>query len=211
MKISGFFWALILIGLLAACTPAVTFDEPQPAGSKDLTRFPKRIRGEYISLNDNSVLLVTEKLIQRIYDHDFKIKSNELDSGMILRNDTLINRTNNEKMVVRKEGDSLVGHIRYVDTVFSLSRDQILKKFKGYYFLNTRYFDQNWEVKKLSLHRGKLNISSISAENELEKLVEITESPQDTIPPYKFTATKRQFKAFVKQEGFTDTETFIRK
>ena len=154
---------------------------------------------------------MTEKLIQRIYDHDFKIKSNELDSGMILRNDTLINLTNNEKMVVRKEGDSLVGHIRYVDTVFSLSRDQILKKFKGYYFLNTRYFDQNWEVKKLILHRGKLNISSISAENELEKLVEITESPQDTIPPYKFTATKRQFKAFVKQEGFTDTEIFIRK
>lgn len=211
MKISGLLWLVISTCIAVSCTPAVTFDEPQPAGTKDLVRFPKRIRGEYISFNDNSVLLVTDKLIQRIYDYDYKIKANELDSGMLLRNDTLINLTNNEKMVVRKEGDSLVGHIHFEDTLFLLSPDQILKKFKGYYFLNTRYGEHSWEVQKLSLHRGKLNISSISAENELQKLVEITESPQDTVPPYKFTATKRQFKEFVKQEGFTDTETFIRK
>jgi len=104
-----------------------------------------------------------------------------------------------------------MAHIFYTDTLFQLNSDHILRKMKGYCFLNTHYADQNWEVQKLSLHRGKLNISSISAENELETLVEITESPKDTIPPYQFTATKKQFKKFVKQEGFTDTETFIKR
>jgi hypothetical protein len=211
MKISGILSSIIFICIAVACTPAVTFDEPQPANTKDLSKFPNRLKGEYVSLSDNSILRISDKLIERVYDFDTKIHRNELDSTMILRNDTIINLETNEKTFVKKMGDSLMAHIFYTDTLFELNADHILRKMKGYCFLNTRYTEQNWEVKKLSLHRGKLTIGSISAESELETLVEITESPKDTIPPYPFTATKKQFKKFVKQEGFTDTETFIKR
>jgi Holliday junction resolvase len=87
----------------------------------------------------------------------------------------------------------------------------VLRKFKGYYFINTRCEKESWKVEKIQLSKGELSISSISTKLELDNLKEITETPQDTIPPYNFKATKKQFKEFVKNNGFRDTKTFIRK
>ncbi len=53
-------------------------------------------------------------------------------------------------------------------------------------------------------------ISSISTKKEIENLQDITEVAQDTVAPYNFTATKRQFKKFVKNDGFRDSETFVK-
>jgi hypothetical protein len=53
-------------------------------------------------------------------------------------------------------------------------------------------------------------LSSISTIHDIENLKEITETPQDTVPPYKFSATKKQFKQFIKNDGFSDSEYFVR-
>jgi hypothetical protein len=200
----------IILTSLYACGPPVTFNEPQPTDIDNLSKFPKRLQGQYLNLTDNSTLLVSNKLIQRIYDYDEKIHSSQLDSISRFSGDTIIDLTTNEKIVIKRDGDSLIIHIHYIDTLFQMDYDNVVRKFKGYYFLNKRYDKTSWEVKKIQLTKGQLKLSSISTELDIENLKEITETPQDTIPPYKFAATKKQFKQFIKNDSFSDSEAFVR-
>lgn len=200
----------IILTSLFACESPVTFDEPQPTGIDNLSKFPKRLQGQYLNFADNSSLLVSDKLIQRIYDYDYKVHPNQLDSTLQLSGDTIIDLTTKEKTVIKREGDSLITHIHYVDTLFQMDYDNVVRKFKGYYFLNKRYDKTSWEVKKIQLTKGQLILSSISTKFDIENLKEITETQQDTVPPYKFSATKKQFKQFIKNDGFSDCETFVR-
>jgi hypothetical protein len=201
---------LIIITSLFACDPPVTFNEPQPVDTDNLSKFPKRLQGKYLSLSDSSFLVVNEKLIQRIYDLDQMMHTNQLDSNSQLSGDTLINLVNNSKEVVKRNGDSIITHVHYIDTLFQINYDNVVRKFKGYYFLNKRYDKESWEVQKMKLSKGKLMISSISDKNDIESLKTITESSEDTVAPYNFTASKKQFKEFLKNNGFSDSETFVK-
>lgn len=134
---------------------------------------------------------------------------NQLDSNQRLSGDTIIDIGTNEKTVIKIIGDTIVNHFSQTDTLFSISETGILKKFKGYYFINKLYNEDRWEVKKIYLSKGQLILSRISTKLDLETLKEITQTSQDTIP-YKFTATKRQFKKFIKNDEFSDAETFAR-
>jgi hypothetical protein len=200
----------IILTSLFACEPPVTFKEPQPTDIDNLSKFPKRLQGHYLNFADNSTLLVSDKLIQRIYDYDYKVHLNQLDSAEQLSGDTIININTKEKTLIKRDGDSLITHVHYLDTLFQMDYDNVVRKFKGYYFLNKRYDKTSWEVKKIQLTKGQLILSSISTKLDIENLKEITETPQDTVPPYKFTATKKQFKEFIKNDGFSDSEIFVR-
>ena len=163
-----------------------------------------------LSLENNSTLVIGDKLIQRIFDFDLKIHPSELDSNSRLSGDTIINLTTNTREVVKRDGDSLVTHIHRIDTLFLMDYDNVVRKFKGYYFLNTRYDEEGWVVKKIKLSKGQLVVSYISTEQDINNLKKITESTQDTVAPYKFKPTKKEFKEFIKNEGFSDSETFIK-
>jgi hypothetical protein len=155
-------------------------------------------------------LIIDAKTIQRIYDFDYTIHSSQIDSNSRLSGDTIINLTTNTREIVQRDGDSLVTHINYIDTLFQIDYDNVVRKFKGFYFLNKRVDKESWEVKKIELSKGQLIVSSISSKEDIENLKTITESTQDTVAPYNFAATKKQFKEFVKNKGFTDSEKFIR-
>jgi hypothetical protein len=92
----------IFLTSLFACEPPVTFNEPQPTNVDNLSKFPNRLQGKYLNLTDNSTLLVGEKLIQRIYDYDYKIHLNQLDSAEQLSGDTIINVKTNEKTIIMR-------------------------------------------------------------------------------------------------------------
>jgi len=195
---------------LIACEPSVTFTEPQPTDTDNLSNFPKKLQGNYLSLADSSTLIIGEKLIQRVYDFDYKIHPNQLDSTSKISGDTIINLETKEQALIKRDGDSILIHIHSIDTLFLMDYDNVVRKFKGYYFLNNRLDKTSWTVKKLQLSKGQIIISSISTKQDPENLKEITETPQDTIQTYKFTATKKQFKEFIRNEGFSDSERFIK-
>jgi hypothetical protein len=94
--------------------------------------------------------------------------------------------------------------------LFQLDYDNVVRRFKGYYFINKRYDKTSWVVNKIQLTKGELTLSSISTKLDIENLKEITEAPTDTVPPFKFSATKKQFKQFIRSEGFSANEKFIR-
>lgn len=212
MKRLKFITTTIILSSLFACSEylSVTFDEPQPIDTDNLTKFPNRLQGNYISLADTSILVIGDQLIQRIYDFDLKIHPSQLDSNQRLSGDTIINLTFNTREIIKRDGDSLVTNIHHIDTLFQMDQGNVVRKFEGYYFLNKRYDDKGWEVKKIELSKGQLIVSSISTKQDIENLKTITESTKDTVAPYKFRTTKKQFLEFIKNEGFSDSETFVR-
>lgn len=195
--------------LFYSCEPAATFEKPQPADIKSLTAFPKRIQGKYLAADQASILTITDKLMTRYYDFDFKEHKDSLNSSYKLVGDTLINLTDSTKVKVILRGDTIIQHYNATDTLFSISTDNILKKFKGYYFLNHLYNDNAWEVNKLSLEKGVLTIASISDKGDIQKLKEISETSTDTTST-NFSLTRRQFKNFIRRDGFGEQETFTR-
>jgi len=211
MKLLRFISTIIVLTCFFGCEPTVTFNEPQPADTDNLTKFSKRLQGQYLSLEDSSNLFVLDNVIIRTYDYESILHPNQLNNiNATLSGDTLIDNPTNEKTAITYLGDSIKLPIHCVDTIFQLDYDNVVRKFKGYYFLNTRYDKANWEVKKVKLAEGQLVISRISTKLEIEKLIEITDSPNDTVPPYNIKATKRQFKEFIKSDGFNDSETFVK-
>lgn len=189
-----------------------TFKDPLPPGEKDLGAVPKLLQGKYLNLSDSSILLVTEKLIQRDYDLDLTIHPNQLDSTILLMNDSLFIKRDGKvglQYPVVRLGDSLMFTFRHSDTLFQLGDKGILRKYKGYYFLNTfSDVDMGWAVKKVMFQKGKLTVSSISAQEDLETLKEITESKDSIDPNAQLSLTKKQFKEFIFKEGFSSEEVF---
>ncbi len=199
---------LFVLGIVA-CEPPVTFTEPQPVDKDNLPQFPTRIQGSYTSLSNQSTLVITDKCIVRSYSFYQKSHQDQLESTFALVGDTLTDTTTGEKTLAQRDGDSLILHIVGIDTLFQLDSDHLLRRFKGHYFLNKRSDNATWEVQKMSLSKGQLVVSGISSEQEIENLKAITKSTNDTVAPYVFAPTKQQFKEFVKQDGFGESEVFI--
>lgn len=195
--------------IFQGCEPAATFDKPQPDNFKSLTSFPLPLQGNYLSIDQASIVTITDNVITRHYDFDYTEHKDSMGSLYKITRDTIIQLSDGMKEKILIKGGIIIRHENWIDTLFSLSTDNILKKFKGYYFLNSRYRDNTWEVKKLSLKKGVLTVANISDTADIKKLREITARTTDTASTH-FTLTKIQFKTFVKQQGFGDQEEFKR-
>ena len=202
---------LILTNLFACSTnePPVTFNEPQPAETRNLSKFPNKLQGNYLSLNDNSLLMISDNLIQRVTTFDDVIHLSELDSNSRLSGDTIFNSTTNSRIVVKRKGDSLCFHDQHIDTLFQIGINNVLRRQNNNFFLSTKHDDESWIIQKINISDDQLLISNISLEMDKESLKVITKLTQDTIPPFKFSATQKQFTNFINSGGFKETERFV--
>jgi hypothetical protein len=55
-----------------------------------------------------------------------------------------------------------------------------------------------------------LILSGIYSNQEIESLEQLTETKRDTIFPHNFRPTKKQFKKFVKENGFEENEVYYK-
>ncbi len=192
--------------------PLVQFEEAQPTESRELDQIPKKLIGTYYNSEVNTELEITKyHFVKKIILTD-TVNISELGKGEILMGDSIFDKKTNFKFKVNIINDSLFSNYQYLDTIFNLKQKDILKRFKGYYFLNK--FDQetnSWEVLKLNLFRGILNLNGITTENEINLLNEITEAEADDNRPFRIKLTKKEFREFVKKNGFSDGEMYIKK
>ncbi|HNX43953.1 MAG TPA: hypothetical protein PKI35_05900 [Bacteroidales bacterium] len=199
---------LTLILILFGCQPSVTFTEPQPKGAKHLDRIPSKLSGHYLSEDKASFIVISDRLIVQTYDYDLKTAKTDLLPHQKLVGDSLENTETGSRDFVMVTGDSLVQHIHETDTLFLLSDGQVLTKFKGYYFLNTKW-DQNWYVRQLSLSKGVLKLAEISTSEEIDNLRQITGTEEDSTI-YNFSPGKEEFRNFINQDGFHKKSRFYR-
>lgn len=187
---------------------SATFDTPQPHNIKSSNTFKQQLIGKYIAGDKESIVLITDQLITRHYNYEVKEHKDSLSLSYKLIGNRLINQDIGKEEPVVVEGDSLIRRVNFIDTLFNISNGNILKEYKGYYFLNNQYKNVGWQVKKLSLKEGVLTIGRISNDEDIQKLKKITQTASDTIR--HFSLTKQQFKKFLKQDGFSGQETFFR-
>jgi hypothetical protein len=205
MKTRTFAFFSLLALILIACEPPVAFDKPQPADVKALAGFPKNVQGNYLSIEDSSMVNVSSKMLIRSYFYTEKIHVSQLDSSQQLIGDSLFDPRTGKGSLALFEGDSIVTQINESDTLFLIDYLNVLKKFKGYYFVNIFIIPDRWQVKKLEFSHGSLFISDLNTKEDIEQLKTLTDNVQDSVP-YLFSPTKKQFKKFVRQKGFRETE-----
>ena len=202
----------VLTLILFSCGDKVgEFEVPQPEGQSDEKGIPKKLIGRYLNIKDSSTLFVTSGQITKSVVADFAEHKSELDSAdkVTFKNDTSFSQTDvNMKIDVIVRGDSIFQHMDYKDTLFSVKRGDILRKFKGHYFLNHEASNNNWYVTKLTKMKNGLTLGTISTKADIEKLRELTEVKSDSI--YTFRPTKKQLKRFLKDKGFSNEDTYVR-
>ncbi|HEX8270486.1 MAG TPA: hypothetical protein VF581_11400 [Flavobacterium sp.] len=197
------------LAILCCCKnveePVALFEQPQPIKIKNLGKIPKRLTGKYYNATDSSFILINSNVIIRKNHFRGKIHLNDIDSNYVLRGNILEERDTREQMQVHQIGDSLGFDKVTVDTIFRLNGYNQIRKQKGQYFLNIKSEGNLWEVRNLWLVKGILKIETINSPEELKKLQTITGTPVDTIISIpKFNPSEKQFKEYLKNNGFGD-------
>lgn len=201
---------LILLASFLSCGSPVSFNEPQPVDSKNLAEFPKRLHGEYLNSRDGSVILINNSLIVRVYNTKRKLHEEKSDSTIQIEGDSILNLNTNERELLSGEGDSIIINSSLIDTLFRFNSEHVVRKYKGAYFLNKLIAQEKWDVKKMELSKGTLYIGSIETKEEIESLATIAENNDDTLVNQSYSLTKKQFKEFMRTDGFGYRDTFYR-
>lgn len=213
MKIKSLFLTLLLFLFFNSCKKSeVSFEETQPQNIKEQNVLPNKLIGTYYNSENKTELNISKYFIVKHITLEDTFKITELNKNEVIKNDSLLNIETKGKYQIKKINDTLFTNYIYSDTIFNLKQKDILKKFKGHYFLNKLIkSDGLWEVKKLTLTNGTLKISGIETEEEINLLESITETKRDTIKPFTIKPTKKQFKEFIKKNGFSEGEIYLKK
>jgi len=209
IKSKNCFLLLMCLLVFQCCTPPVQFGEPQPTGENNLDAFPDKLQGQFLNVADSSVLTIGKDLMVQHYHSLIAESRKDLDTLYKLVNDsTIVNRDTNDSTRVMVTADTVRGYIDVYDTLFHISEKNVLRKFKGYYFLNVAY-SESWEVQMLNLSNQKLSLGKIPSKEGMEKIKSISEAAVDTSKG-NVELTKDEFKEFIKQGGFYITSEFVR-
>ncbi len=202
-----------LLIFITACEEPVKFVEPQPQDKRNLSSFPNRLFGTYKSVDDDYVLEISDKMIIRKFKANVSLTKAELDSSKNLKLDgnILFDSDNNLSFKVAVQNDSITGFAIQTDSIFNISNENVLRKYNGRYFLNTKLED-GYVVQMLTNEgAGKITISAID-KDEISNLKSISaiEEPDDSLMSnYKFQLSTKEFKKFVNEmHGFRSTEVF---
>jgi hypothetical protein len=193
---------------LVSCGDLVRFEEPQPAGQSSEKKIPKRLIGQYLSLDDSAKLIIANGLIIKYSVSDIADKVDSVEMKGV-KGDTTYSGTDDKlKFDVVVKGDSTFQRWIYYDTLFDISRGDILKKYKGHYFINEQVSANSWRVTTFAKIDNGLTLGTISTIEDIDNLRAVTETKSDTI--FSFRPTKKAMKKFLKGKGFSDRDTFIK-
>jgi len=215
MKKSILFLILLFL-IVAGCSPTVLFNSPQPDGKKNLVQFPSRYWGEYEAIEDSSIYLIDKYMIRQRNIVDINVPRAEVDTSkdVTLEGNILYVKESGEKVPVTFRNDSVFGTLTTYDTTFIISDKGILRKFKGYYFLNFRQDEDLWMVYKLKFTKdGSASVCGISKDNEIDQIkaiIPVTEEKNEKGDAVKYIIKpeKGDFKKLIEQGHFMECTSY---
>lgn len=204
---------LILIFLLSGCVAFVAFEKPQPFFKKNELRFDEKIQGVYYDSLDDRLLEITPTAMLISSDHLPKvIPVNEIHSisnaGIIEASIAEPSKVNIPNLTVyTMEGKE------EIDTVFFISDDQVLRRFRGNYYLNYKESDKYWYLERMALERGnRLSISTVYVEDltTLEEEVPLIKirNKKGEIVKVVLQPNKKQLKKLMRTKAY-QMELFV--
>jgi hypothetical protein len=215
---------ILLMIFLVSCGDYeyVRFETAQPDGVKESESFSRKTKGEYINCsNPDDKLIISDNLILNSRTFKFKSHRNDLEFDSPITVDRNIDEEL-KKLFIREgyeieiNGDTINASQIDIDTVFRISGNQVLKKFKGSYFLNFKEDESFWIVSRLNLKKDTLLIGQISPSDTLlrfdfvVKNEEFNESDSTTTTEYSINPSKKEFKKLMKPNSFKRSSCFYK-
>lgn len=203
--------ALTLIAsiiLLTACGESVRFEVPQPEGVGIQKDFPKRLYGEYSTPNDSSKLLIANGRIIQYSRAAFAEKRDSVDRVEPEDDSIYMEVNKNFSLKLEVRGDSIFYGWSSYDTLFDAAHGDLLKKYKGIYFLNRRMANFSWAVTTLTSFADGVTLGAVSGADDIRKLRNLTNTPSDSI--FRFRPTKKQLLKFLREKGFSKEVIYLR-
>jgi len=200
----------------------VRFESAQPSGVKASQSFNKKMKGAYRNCsNSDDQIIISDRLILNLRKFKFKSHRNDLefDSSITVNKNKdaeLISLLTSKGYDIEIYGDTIKGSITNTDTIFQISDNQVLKKFKGNYFLNYRAGEKFWKVNSLNRNKDTLFIGQISPSDSLlhydfvVKHEEFDDSTQKTTTDYALNPSKKEFKELMKSNSFDVWECYCK-
>ncbi len=197
---------LFLIFFLVSCGPYIWFKSPQPEGRKNLDAFPNELIGKYISISDSSVIIINSEKVIKQYHEKLLMSKDEFhnETGDLITRDTSFLFTDNWQIKVKSFGDSVKVFSWKDDVLFQISDDQLLREYRGYYFLNKKDTNNYWKVEVLKLEEDTLEFDDILAKEDIEKIeaitsiTEIKDTTKEKITRYFLNPSKREMRKILK-------------
>ena len=211
--------SFLLVILCCSCVEkSVDFLEPQPANTKNIKQFSPELMGIYESLEGDSKMEIQKTCIIESGNYDIKLSKAELDTSkeFILKDNILFSTADNTQIAVQQRNDSVFGLVPWTDTAFLISQSNLLRKLKGYYFLNEYTSDTVWKVVRMKLEDKVLLMATMNKKKEADEIKKYTTlyyvaMNNDTITSYKLKPSKKEFKKMVDSKLlFTDQQKFIK-
>lgn len=208
---------LLFIFLTSCDDTEVWFETSQPEGKRELSTFPKRLQGKYKSCFQTKVLMIEEdkmKLFTRLqlrsHIDDLKIDPSE----NINKKDTnqLKRRLEEEGWTIFINNDTIYGEVTMTQTLFKISDKNVLKKFRGGYFLNEKQMENSWQVSRLELKKDSLFIGKITPSDSLLSFDFISKMEHDSLRSsnYLVKSNKKELNKLLKTDHFSRTECFCK-
>ncbi|MCD4792674.1 MAG: hypothetical protein K8R54_05525 [Bacteroidales bacterium] len=220
---------IIFVFFIVACEPTdeVKFEVSQPDNVKPLNEFNTNIQGQYINYgNPEKILTINDRTMIKEQTYYFTILRSdiEIDSNVsidINNDNELINYLKSKNGSATIKDDTIHFVEKYSDTIFTISRDNVLKKFKGSHYLNYRLSDDYWRVQKMSVNKDTLLLGEITPSDTLlkydytQKIEDISKTDsgvaENISKDYILNPTKKEFKKLVRSDVFDLTGRYIRK
>ncbi len=197
---------LIVLAFFVGCGPYIWFKVPQPEGRENLSEFPGELTGKYSSVYDTSTIRIESDKIIREYRENLVMTKVEFreEAGDSISEDTSFTFADNWDITVNSFGDSVKVFSRKDEELFKISDQQILREYKGYYFLNYKDSNDYWKVKILNMVKDTLEFDDILSDDDMENIRNITvvETVQDSTEEsskYYLKPTKRELKKILKK------------
>lgn len=209
--------AVLSIFVLWRCEPELHFKEAQPRTDRDERSFKHRYQGTYLNVSDSSILTISEKGMSREWNYEVRMTEEQVDTtpGIAIKDGRLISEINLDPVSVRYKGDTAIMTWTRQQALFFLSDENVLRYFKGHYFINRKQGEGNWTVQTMQLDRdGKLTLRELSASDDaianMESYTEVEEETDEEgyVVETSIKPSKRELKEIMKAQLFEEVEVF---
>lgn len=204
----------VLVGLIS-CEEETEVHFEEPMGKKDLASFDTDVIGNYIGVLDSSIIEVGDSWIVHTGKTYYKYSKLALDSAkyIVYDDNLIIDTIENVSYYYKSVGDSIIIEDKWLDTIFKISKNQLLKKDNKRFYLNYNE-GSDWIVRTLEVDAEKLKIGKLKVDS-LETVNQYTDIAGDTLEDggvdhYIISPTKKEFKKLMKSDVFEYNQEYLK-
>lgn len=202
--------------ILTGCVDELNFEEPQPVESKNEDHFKSKFTGLYLCIEDSSLLTIDKKTIVREWHFEHYTTNAEIDSSddLEIKEGKIYSKEISAFLSMETKGDTVILKGDILDTIFSIEEGQVLRIFKGQYFLNQQQADGFWTVSLLSLDKNILTTKHIQVgETDIEKIKDVTTveeivNDEGKVVDYSVKPTRKEIKRILRSDIFSESSVY---